>query len=176
MTANQELYDQLMKLQHLLRHQVPGGDLSVIVGLAIKELLDKLCKRRFAQLSKQPGRARAQASQNEAPAARATAGSSPQGSEVKPSADKVKARSRYVPRAVVRAVFARDGALCTFVSASGQRCAERGWLELHHVHAFVRGGASTLRNLRVVCRSHNVYFATQDFGAAHMRAMRAPAT
>jgi 5-methylcytosine-specific restriction endonuclease McrA len=170
MTANQELYDQLMKLQHLLRHQVPGGDLSAIVGLAIKALLDKLCKQRFAQVSKPRGGSRAQASRNKAPAARPTA---PQASMVEPRADNVKRRSRYVPRTVVRAVFARDGAQCAFVGANGQRCEERGMLELHHVQAFAYGGASTLKNLKVVCRAHNGYFATQDFGAAHMRAMRA---
>ena len=81
-----------------------------------------------------------------------------------------------MPRAVVRAVFARDGAQCTFVSADGQRCAERGMLELHHVLAFARGGAPTVENLKVVCRAHNGYFALQDFGAAHMRAKRAAAT
>ena len=177
MTLNQELFDQLMKLKHLLKHQVPGGDLAVIVGRAIKELLDKLCKQRFAQVSKPRGKARTQASQkealaaNEAPAATATAASDPRASVVEPN--KVNSMSRYIPRAVVREVFARDGHQCTFVSAHGQRCSERGMLELHHVHAFARGGPSTVENLRVVCAPHNAYFATQDFGAAHMRAMRA---
>ena len=169
MTLNQELFDQLMKLKHLLKHQVPGGDLSVILGRAIKELSDKLCKQRFAQVSKPRGAARMQVSQkeafaaNEAPAAKATVASAP----------RVNSLSRYIPRAVVREVFARDGHQCTFVSAHGQRCSERGMLELHHVHAFARGGPSTVENLRVVCAPHNAYFATQDFGAAHMRAMRA---
>jgi hypothetical protein len=173
MTLNQELFDQLMKLKHLLKHQLPGGDLAAVVGRAIKELLDKLYKQRFAQVSRPRGAARAQASQNEAPAAKATGASAPQASVVEPRADKVNSSSRYIPRAVVRAVFARDGAQCTFVSANGQRCTEHGLLELHHVQAFARGGASTVENLKVVCAAHNAYFATQDFGAAHMRAMRA---
>jgi hypothetical protein len=80
-----------------------------------------------------------------------------------------------VPRAVVRAVFARDGAQCTFMSPEGKRCAERGMLELHHVKAFAHGGAPTPENLKVVCRLHNSFFAAQDFGAAHMRTMRARA-
>jgi 5-methylcytosine-specific restriction endonuclease McrA len=172
MTLNQELFDQLMKLKHLLKHQVPGGNLTAIVSLAIKELLDKLWKQRFAQVSKPRGAARAQGSQNEAPAAQPAA-SAPQASVIEPRrADKVNSNSRYIPRAVVRAVFARDGAQCTFVSAHGQRCEERGMLELHHVKAFARGGASTVENLKVVCAAYNAFFATQDFGAAHMRAMR----
>jgi 5-methylcytosine-specific restriction endonuclease McrA len=102
----------------------------------------------------------ARASHDEAPAAATR--SSQRGSAVEHRVDKVERPSRYVPREVVRAVFARDGAQCTFVSADGKRCAERGMLELHHVKAFAHGGATTPDNLKVVCRSHNSYFAVQD--------------
>jgi 5-methylcytosine-specific restriction endonuclease McrA len=196
LTVDQALFDQMMTLKHLLKHRVPSGDLGVILGLAITGFSERLCKQRFAELSKPASRARAQAlrnkavevpsaraSQNEVPAessARAShdeaptaaARSSQRGSAVEHRVDKVERRSRYVPREVVRAVFARDGAQCTFVGADGERCAERGMLELHHVKAFAHGGAATSDNLTVVCRSHNSYFAVQDFGASHMRMVR----
>jgi hypothetical protein len=150
LTASQKLHDTLMQLQHLLRHQVPGGDLAVIVERALDDLLARTLKQRFAQVSKPR-------------------------SPAKDSGGPFEARAisrRYVPRAVVRAVFERDGGQCAFVSSDGLRCSERGMLELHHVHAFARGGAASVENLKWVCRAHNGFFAVQDFGASHMRAMR----
>jgi hypothetical protein len=64
--------------------------------------------------------------------------------------------SRYVPAAVKRAVYARDGDQCAFVGTSG-RCQERGFLELHHVIPFAEGGPTTLENLQLRCRAHNAY-------------------
>ncbi|HTU59410.1 MAG TPA: HNH endonuclease signature motif containing protein, partial [Polyangiales bacterium] len=170
LTVDQSLFDQMMTLKHLLSHRVPGGDLGVVLGLAIKEFSERLRKQRFAELSKPASRARATVSQTEAPEETTQPGD---GNKFR--ANKVNRWSRYVPRAVVREVFARDGAQCTFVSADGQRCDEREMLELDHMKAFAFGGGPTPDNLRVVCRSHNGYFATQDFGAAHMRMMRARA-
>jgi hypothetical protein len=74
----------------------------------------------------------------------------------------VAANSRHIPAAVRRAVWARDGGRCTFVGASG-RCTERGCLEFHHLVAFARGGAPTIENIALRCRSHNQYEAAQEF-------------
>jgi hypothetical protein len=72
------------------------------------------------------------------------------------TADNHKANSRYIPRAVIRAVHQRDEGQCTFVSSGGNHCSERGSLDLHHHDVpYAKGGAATLENLRLVCRSHN---------------------
>jgi hypothetical protein len=81
--------------------------------------------------------------------------------------------SRYIPRTVVREVHRRDAGQCTFVSAEGKRCSERGFLELHHDQPYARGGGATVDNLRLVCRAHNALFAERDFGSAHTRSKRA---
>jgi hypothetical protein len=71
---------------------------------------------------------------------------------------------------VIREVHQRDSGQCTFVSADGKRCSERGFLELHHHdRPFARGGEATVENLRLVCRTHNALFAERDFGRAWMR-------
>ena len=41
-------------------------------------------------------------------------------------------------------------------------------LELDHVHPVARGGASTVENLQLRCRGHNVLEAERVFGRAHM--------
>jgi 5-methylcytosine-specific restriction endonuclease McrA len=78
--------------------------------------------------------------------------------------------SRYIPRGVLREVYARDLGQCTFVSADGRRCAARGFLQVHHHDiAYARGGKATAENLRIACRAHNLFFARRDFGHAFMQ-------
>jgi hypothetical protein len=74
------------------------------------------------------------------------------------------ARSRYVPRDVLREVYARDAGRCSYVSADGRRCSARGFLEVHHHVAFARGGRETVDNLRLACRAHNFWLAERELG------------
>jgi hypothetical protein len=70
--------------------------------------------------------------------------------------------SRHVPAHVKREVLKRDEGRCTFVGASG-RCAETAQLEFHHADPFAYGGAATVENIRLRCRTHNQYEAERDF-------------
>ena len=151
LTAGQALHDKLEQLKNLLRHQVPDGDLAAIVELAVDELVAKKLKQRFAQKQKPTPKTRR---------------------AVKPAARRRKHNSRYIPRAVVRAVHQRDGERCTFESADGKRCSERGFLELHHSIPFARGGEATAENMKLLCRAHNALHAERDFGAAVIRSKR----
>jgi hypothetical protein len=83
------------------------------------------------------------------------------------------ADSRHVPAAVRREVWARDEGRCAFVGTNG-RCAERGFLELHHVVPFAAGGETTTRNLELRCRAHNAYEAQLFFGPPMLREESAP--
>jgi hypothetical protein len=80
---------------------------------------------------------------------------------------------RHIPAHVKRAVYARDGGRCTFVSESGQRCPSRDRLELDHVDPVARGGRATVDNIRLRCRGHNQFTAERAFGAEFMRRKRA---
>ena len=90
-----------------------------------------------------------------------------------PRAQHGPANGRHVPAAVARAVAARDGHQCTFVSADGRRCSERMNLEFDHVIPFARGGRTTVENLRLLCSVHNQHEAERVYGEAHMREQRA---
>jgi 5-methylcytosine-specific restriction endonuclease McrA len=79
-------------------------------------------------------------------------------------------RSRRVPAAVARAVYARDGGRCTFCSGGGRRCEAREFLELDHVTPWAVGGESLVDNLRVRCRAHNLQAARGWFGDRHVQA------
>jgi hypothetical protein len=80
--------------------------------------------------------------------------------------------TRSIPAAVKRIVWTRDGGRCTFVGAQG-RCAERGFLEVHHVVPFAAGGEASADNLVLRCRAHNQFESEQFFGLVFGREARA---
>ena len=84
--------------------------------------------------------------------------------------------SRQIPAAVKRAVWARDGGRCAFVSQQGRRCTERGRLEFHHVRPYAAGGPATVENIQLRCRAHNGYEAAQVFGPWGPSVVREPAS
>ena len=84
----------------------------------------------------------------------------------------MNANGRYVPRAVVREVVARDGGQCAFVGPDGRHCTARSNLQLDHVIPFARGGRTTVENLRQLCAAHNQHEAERVFGREHMDEQR----
>jgi hypothetical protein len=78
--------------------------------------------------------------------------------------------TRHVPNHVKRAVWWRDRAQCAFVSATGHRCTQRAFLEIHHIHPYALGGPPTVGNLSLRCRRHNAYEAEVVFGARRVAA------
>jgi 5-methylcytosine-specific restriction endonuclease McrA len=74
------------------------------------------------------------------------------------------ANTRRVPANVKRVVWERDGGQCAFVGTQG-RCTETGYLEFHHRVPYAAGGVTSVDNLALRCRSHNIHEAVQHFGA-----------
>jgi hypothetical protein len=179
LTLGREAHEQLVQLQALFRHQNPSGDLARIVERAISELLERTMKRRFAQ-GRRPRAVRDE--DGSVPTDAAGEGRADEErmqmtrdehfqAEMAVDAEQPASlpKSRYVPRKVLREVFARDDGQCTFVSPEGQRCSAREFLEVHHHEPFARGGAATVDNLRLSCRAHNQYLAELDYGRGYMR-------
>jgi 5-methylcytosine-specific restriction endonuclease McrA len=145
----QEAYDQLEASRELLGHAIPGGALIEVLERAIALQHEHLRKRRCGATN------RPRTSAN--------------GATDRPSRS---TNPRQIPAAVQRAVWARDGGQCAYVSADGHRCEERGQLELDHIVPVAKGGESTVENLRLLCRAHNQHAAEREFGREHMRAQR----
>ena len=78
-------------------------------------------------------------------------------------------KGRHIPAEVRRAVTARDGARCTFLSVNGQRCPAISRLEFDHVQMVAHGGRATVENLRLRCQKHNLYEAERRLGARFMQ-------
>jgi hypothetical protein len=135
-TIGGETLEKLRRAKDLLRHAIPSGDEAAILDRALTALLAAIAQRKFAA--------------TETP--RASAGTA--------------ARSRHIPAEVRRAVWRRDLGRCAFVGTKGRRCAERGFLEFHHVRPYAAGGEATVKNIQLRCRSHNGLEARAYFGPA----------
>jgi 5-methylcytosine-specific restriction endonuclease McrA len=141
-TLAQETHDKLRQAQALLGHRIPSGDLAQVLDHALATAIAVYEKRKFAANESSSRRRRATRS------------------------------ARDIPAHVKRAVRARDGGQCTFVSESGHRCTERRFLEFDHVREVARGGEATVANVRVRCRTHNQHAAERTFGAGFMHEKR----
>ena len=133
-TIGVETLEKLRLARDLLRHAIPSGDEAAVLDRALTALLSDLARKKFAA----------------ADTPRPSRGTAP--------------GSRHVPAEVKRAVFLRDLGRCAFVGTGGRRCAERGFLEFHHVHPHAMGGEATVDNVQLRCRRHNACDARADFG------------
>lgn len=199
-TLSRQARDTLLRLQALMRHSIPDGDLSLILEKALAELCDKVEARR---LGKRRGRRSARVSTptphqdggaveieairvsggagvstnaNADPTATATTAATAPGPKCTPAAapgqptPAAKKRSRHVSNEVRRDVIAREGCRCSFVDAHGNRCQEEGFLQFHHRTAFARGGAASAGQMTLLCHAHHAAQTELDFGAPHVRA------
>ena len=77
-------------------------------------------------------------------------------------------RPGHVSQAKRRELFGRDGVQCSYIDEAGNRCSERGWLEIDHDRAKGRNGGEETKNLRIRCRAHNQMHAKDVFGADYI--------
>jgi hypothetical protein len=170
-TMGQEGYDLLRRLQTLLRREIPDGDAGAIFERALRILHERVEAARFGKGAKRERTSGVLGSV--APTPGTPAGTPSYANRIRPGADD---RSRYIPRAVKRAVWYRDRGQCAFVSRSGVRCGEQEYLELHHVQPHALKGPATVANIALRCRRHNVYEAEIIFGAREGPSVSSAAT
>lgn len=144
-TASPETCEKLRLAQNLLRHQIPNGDAGQIFDRALTALLKELTRQKYAATDRP--RERRRDSQN----------------------TRVKTHSRHIPADVRRTVWLRDGAQCAFVGKNGRRCADRAFLEFHHVIPYSAGGGPTADNIQLRCRAHNGFESELYFGRKRSR-------
>jgi len=133
-TVGEETKEKLRRVQDLLKREIPDGDPGAIFDRALTLLLADAEKKAFAETTRP-----------------------------RSSGRPVKPGSRTIPAGVKRAVWRRDGGQCAFVGRKG-RCAQRSFLEFHHVDPHAYGGQSTVDNISLRCRAHNAYESELIFG------------
>lgn len=142
--AKRGFVEKLERAQELLSHSIPDGSYEEILEKALDVLL---AKKDPALKPEVRGATPAAAREN-----------------------KARSQSRYIPKAIERAVVKRDAGRCTHVDpATGKRCSERKFLHIDHVIPVAMGGSSSdPANLRQLCAAHNQLAARRIFGASWM--------
>jgi hypothetical protein len=130
-----------------MRRSVPDGDLATILEQAVTEAIARLERRRFGRTSRPV--------------------------KTVMEADTSANGSRYIPAPVRRVVSARDDDRCGFVNAQGRQCRARA-VQFDHRRAHARGGDRSPENMRLMCRTHNLYLAELEFGKEVMAKYRRP--
>ncbi len=147
-TVDRACKEDLETLRCLLSHKLPDGDLGAVLHEAIRCAIDKHGKRKGAvapeRKTKRP----------------------------EPTAARSPEATSTIPAIVRRAVWKRDGGRCAWVGPDGCLCSSRWKLELDHIRPVALGGPSTIDNLRLVCRAHNLLHAERTFGREHMERFR----
>jgi 5-methylcytosine-specific restriction endonuclease McrA len=142
-TAGATLREKLERARNLMSHANPSRDLAVVFEHALDLLLAELERKKLGK-ARRPRR----------------------------TTNERKTKLGRITNAVRREVFERDGCQCTFVSAEGQRCEARAFLELDHINPRARGGTNHPSNLRVRCRAHNLLWAEQVYGREQIKRAR----
>jgi len=151
-TAPETTCEKLKLAQDMLRHAVPSGDIAVVIDRALTVLLDELARKKFAATTG----ARDGVGGPDLPAESGQHSAGCDGGSA----------TRYIPAAVRRTVWLRDGGRCAFATASGKRCGTSAFIEFHHVEPFAAGGPPTSENIQLRCRAHNSYEAQLYFDPA----------
>ena len=163
-TADSEFCELLERARARASHRLPAGDIAGVIKLGLKAFIRETEKQRFA-VGRKPRRRLEARVDLAAKVDQTMTESHPPGGRSEGGNAK---RTRHVPAAVAREVYARDRGQCSFVSVAGRRCGCRAFLELDHVMPWAAGGASTVANLRPRCRAHNQEHARRCFGAGRV--------
>jgi hypothetical protein len=86
----------------------------------------------------------------------------------KPQTRPRPSKPEHIPARVRREVWKRDGGRCQWKLANGEICGCTRHLQVDHVKPLALGGTSTVDNVRILCRSHNLEAARLVFGDAWM--------
>ncbi len=131
------------RARQILRHKYPSGRLEDLIREALELLLERKDPQR--RLDLKPDKASSTSS----------------GLGIRESRLERKFRpGRYVPAWVKRRVWERDGGRCTWRDGQGVLCGSKDWIEFDHLVPFSKGGRSdSPRNIRLLCRLHNVQAA-----------------
>ncbi len=147
--ANQQLCEKLEKLKALLAHKNFSGRMDLLIeelaDQALKKLNHEANLKRPAKPKKMPLQSEPK---NDDPLLEA--------SQVGIAPLRPEETNRYIRVAVKNALWKRDQGKCQYLDLeTGKKCATSHGLQIDHIHEFHKGGSNELKNLRLLCGSHN---------------------
>jgi hypothetical protein len=136
LTVSPAFIEKLEEARLALSHSLPGATVEDVLSAGLDLVLERDRKKKGIVPKPRPAPAKAPA---------------------EPGAD-------YVPAAVRREVWQRDGGRCQWKMDSGEICGSRLRVELDHVNLRCRGARPIASELRLLCRFHNDVAARAALG------------
>jgi HNH endonuclease len=167
-TVPREFFALLEAARSALSHAKAGASDGEILVEGLKAIVERCAKRRGLAGRRSSGDSSTRRRTRGDPRA-AGAGSGASNIAALRAAPSPR-RREHIPAHVRRAVWERDGARCSFPLESGGVCGSTHQLELDHITPAALGGTSTVDDLRVACKSHNLDAARRVFGDAFIDA------
>lgn len=182
-TVDQETLALLQEVKNLLSHEIPDGNLN--------KVLKRISKISIEALKKQKGRNtptdfhtithkqeipdfHSPKMTTTSPVVASSSGTSVgvESFEMKSpkieldhrSSKQCETRNRYISQAIRRLVFEKAQGCCEFIGANGKRCQSRYQLEIDHQVPWSHGGSNDEANLKLHCRTHNIYRTKETHG------------
>jgi hypothetical protein len=154
--AGPELEQKLEKLMDLMAHKNFDRDLGKMVELLVdaelKRYQDKIEKAQLAAKDEQLDKVRGIQKQESGQTINVERGK-------KKAADRrhrAQGRNRYIPRETRRLVWAKYQGECSYKDPlSGKKCGSKHGIQIDHQHPISKGGAKELKNLTLLCATHN---------------------
>jgi hypothetical protein len=153
MTVSRRFMQKLEAARDALSHSHPGADAEAILEAGLDLLIERAAKRNGTRAKPE----------KPSPAVRVE-----KGARSVPGEAGRAPNPRFIPAAVKREVWVRDGGRCQFRLESGELCGSTHRLQFDHVRPVAHGGEATADNLRLACAAHNLLAARRVFGDALM--------
>jgi 5-methylcytosine-specific restriction endonuclease McrA len=182
LTLNPVLYEKIQRIKGLLAHSIPEASYAELLDYMTNEVLAKLEKKRgihqASALSGKPNISASEASDFSTTGAAQTSCAAQTPKIASPTAAAAVTQSQplpngrrvYLPASLKKAVWAKAGGQCE-IEANGKRCTSRYRLEIDHKIPLALNGGNDLKNLRLICRTHNQQqaraYGIQFKGEAH---------
>ncbi len=192
LTFTSAQFEKLKRIEELLSHTHLGSSKAALIETAMDVFLEKKDPlRRDVAKPRQPQPLREPAHSEPAPG-EPRFGAPPSTQSNTAAALKIGAssadvsvaeglRKNFNPIGTARqvrpsqkvSVFKNSGGRCEYIdSKTKRRCESRHLLEIDHIQPRARGGTNELQNLRILCRSHNLFAAQKIFGESTMARFR----
>ncbi len=165
---DQELLKKLQRIKELTAHQNPNPSYAELLTL----MADHWLKQIDPELKEKNKKNRKEKSGNQViqpDPTEDTKHAEKVKSQLQNSAAELKKTSRTIPNEIKQKVYQRDHGRCTFQDPLSHKiCGSTYGLEFDHVQPVALGGESTLENLRLRCKPHNLLEAKRIFGENKM--------
>lgn len=146
--AKESLVGKIERAKQILRRKFPQGKMEDIFEEALELLLEKKDPERKIKRIEEK---KSKNSQKKEETKKVIKNTTP-------------SRRHAIPQHTKLNVYQRDGRECSFVSPDRKICRESGFLEIDHVVPLAQGGTDDIKNLRLLCSTHNKWRAEKTFG------------